>query len=109
MSTRNFTHINESFTCAFCGREVHPLKIGGCRNHCPYCLSSVHVDLLPGDRSNPCKGRLEATGYETNPKKGLVLIFTCVKCGKITKNKAATEDPEQPDDYDQILLLSPKL
>ena len=29
--------------------------------------------------------------------------------GKITKNKAATEDPEQPDDYDQILLLSPKL
>lgn len=108
MNTRNFTHINESFTCEYCHKEILPLKEGGCRNHCPFCLSSKHVDIMPGDRANSCHGQLKAIGYEPNPKKGLVLIFKCGKCSAITRNKSAADDPQQPDDYDLILSLTPK-
>ncbi|MBO7505538.1 RNHCP domain-containing protein [bacterium] len=47
--------INESFICVNCGREV-PLASKTCRNHCPYCFASLHVDgEIPGDRSSICK------------------------------------------------------
>ena len=42
---------NESFTCKVCGRLVVPNGAGSDhRNHCPYCLSSQHLDIEPGDR-----------------------------------------------------------
>ncbi len=101
----NFTHINESFKCEHCGADVPPAS-SGCRNHCPYCLTSKHVDVNPGDRANPCKGLLKATSYELDAKKGIVLIFTCSKCGARTRNKSNHEDPVSPDDYNKILALS---
>ena len=45
----NFTEIDEEFICENCGRKVEPLGYS-CRNHCPYCLYSKHVDINPGDR-----------------------------------------------------------
>ena len=42
----------ESFTCKVCGRLVTPGGAGSDhRNHCPNCLSSLHVDIEPGDRN----------------------------------------------------------
>jgi len=108
MSTKNFTHINESFICEYCHEEVKPLADGGCRNHCPFCLSSKHVDNKPGDRGNDCHGQLQAVGYEPHPKKGLVLIFECQKCGFTGRNKSAVDDSVQPDNYELILSLTPK-
>ncbi|MBR7037477.1 RNHCP domain-containing protein [bacterium] len=35
--------INESFRCVNCGQEI-PLAPKTCRNHCPYCFTSLHVD-----------------------------------------------------------------
>ena len=36
---------NEIFTCKVCGREIIPYGAGsGHRNHCPNCLSSLHVE-----------------------------------------------------------------
>ncbi|MBQ2600698.1 RNHCP domain-containing protein [bacterium] len=35
--------INESFTCINCKKEI-PLAAKTCRNHCPYCFTSLHVD-----------------------------------------------------------------
>ena len=36
---------HDSFTCRVCGRLVVPEAAGsGHRNHCPNCLSSLHVD-----------------------------------------------------------------
>lgn len=101
-----FTHINESFVCEFCHRKVAPAETG-CRNHCPHCLTSKHVDINPGDRANSCQGLLQAIGYELDGKKGIVLLFKCKKCGQVTRNKAM-RDGEMPDDYDKILSLTPK-
>lgn len=45
----NFTEIDEEFICEHCGQHVPKLGYS-CRNHCPYCLYSKHVDVNPGDR-----------------------------------------------------------
>ena len=44
----NFTEIDEEFICENCGKKVGKLGYS-CRNHCPYCLYSKHVDKNPGD------------------------------------------------------------
>ena len=50
----------ESFTCKSCGRLVTSGGAGsGHRNHCPNCLSSLHVDIEPGDRASDCGGLME--------------------------------------------------
>ena len=42
---------NDTFSCRVCDRLVFPTPTGGDhRNHCPNCLSSLHVDQEPGDR-----------------------------------------------------------
>ena len=41
---------NDSFTCKVCGRLVVSMGAGSDhRNHCPNCLSSLHLDIEPGD------------------------------------------------------------
>ena len=104
--SKNFTRINDSFTCEHCHKFVAPAD-KTCRNHCPHCLYSKHVDKLPGDRANPCKGLLKPIGYELDSKKGIVLIFECQRCHERTRNKALTEEQTMPDDYDLILSLTP--
>mgnify|MGYP002707339772 FL=1 len=48
---------NEAFVCKVCGRTVVPQGAGSeHRNHCPNCLSSLHVDIEPGDRAADCGG-----------------------------------------------------
>ena len=45
----------DSFTCKVCGRLVVADAAGSAhRNHCPNCLSSLHVDEEPGDRASDC-------------------------------------------------------
>lgn len=102
----NFTHRNESFRCEFCSASVLPASVG-CRNHCPVCLSSKHVDVKPGDRQNPCHGQLAAMGYELDSRKGLVILFKCKRCGQSTRN-VALQTGDMPDDYDKILALTKK-
>ena len=86
-----FTEIDEAFVCEHCGRQVEPLGYS-CRNHCPYCLHSKHVDVNPGDREETCHGELVPIDIEINSKKGYVVVFKCIKCGKIRKNKLAEDD-----------------
>ncbi|MGE0174519.1 MAG: RNHCP domain-containing protein [Oligoflexales bacterium] len=102
-----FTKINESFVCIECGREV-PAASSTCRDHCPYCLHSLHVDHSPGDRQNPCRGVLVPQGYELQSKKGIMLIYRCRTCGGTVRNKAVLDDKNAPDDYDKILGMTPK-
>ena len=40
-----FTEIDEKFICENCGKKVPKLGYS-CRNHCPYCLHSKHVDKI---------------------------------------------------------------
>lgn len=42
----------ETFTCKVCGSIISPENAGSShRNHCNKCLSSMHVDNKPGDRT----------------------------------------------------------
>ena len=102
METSKFTEIDEEFICENCGKKVPKLGYS-CRNHCPFCLYSKHVDIYPGDRSEECHGLLEPIEIEINNKKGYVIVFKCQKCGKIRKNKVAKDD-----DMEQIIKISAK-
>ena len=97
-----FTKIDEDFICENCGSKVSKLGYT-CRNHCPVCLYSKHVDINPGDRQEEWHGLLEPIGLEMSNKKGYVIIFKCKKCGAIRKNKAAEDD-----NMDLLIKLSAK-
>lgn len=97
--------MDNGFICAHCGREVLPLGYTS-RNHCPFCLWSLHLDVNPGDRASDCGGLLEPVGAELSPKKGYVIIHKCTKCGEIRRNKAAPEAKVQPDNLPLIISLT---
>ncbi|UCH27864.1 MAG: RNHCP domain-containing protein [Trueperaceae bacterium] len=97
---------NETFRCVNCGAQVPPLVGGGYRNHCPHCLYSLHVDIDPGDRANPCRGVLKPFAVEYHGKKGWMIISRCERCHEVCRNKAALDDPQCPDDFDVIIALS---
>ncbi|MBX8463841.1 MULTISPECIES: RNHCP domain-containing protein [unclassified Deinococcus] len=108
MSGRRFTVVgtNNAFTCGFCGAEVQPLRNGSVRNHCPECLHSRHVDILPGDRACTCQGDMEPVAVEQSGKKGWIITHRCQKCGFEGRNRAATDDPDQPDSWDALIAVS---
>ena len=86
-----FTKNDEGFVCINCGKIVEPLKYSP-RDHCPYCLCSLHIDNMPGDRANECKGILRPINLEYSQNKGFVLIYRCEKCHMLHKNKVADDD-----------------
>jgi hypothetical protein len=92
-----FVEIDEEFVCENCGHKVPKLNYS-CRNHCPKCLFSKHVDKDPGDRLELCHGLLRPIGFENNAKKGYTIVFRCDKCGMIRKNKMADDD-----DFDLLM------
>jgi hypothetical protein len=103
--SRKFTVINESFACAHCGAEVQPLAQGSCRNHCPQCFHSLHLDINPGDRAANCGGLLIPVAIEEHKKKGYMVVHRCQACGHTTRNKLALDDPNQPDSFDRVLEI----
>ncbi len=81
---------DEEFICENCSKKVEKLNYTS-RDHCNYCLYSKHVDNLPGDRENPCKGILEPIGYMFKDGKEQI-IYKCLKCDKKIKNIIAKDD-----------------
>ena len=63
-----FIKNDESFECINCHKKVEKLKYTS-RDHCNFCLHSIHVDIMPGDRKNSCKGLLVPKYIETTSKK----------------------------------------
>lgn len=105
--TPKFTRINESFLCTVCGRHVPPAS-GTCRDHCPFCLTSLHVDRNPGDRSAECGGILKPYGYSQRAGKGWMIHYCCTKCNTKRINKFLEIDEHQADSFDALLALSGK-
>lgn len=98
---KNFIKINESFSCLNCGKPNNEAD-KTCRNHCKYCLWSLHVDaLIPGDREETCHGKMYPLKVEPDSKKGYMITHKCEKCGKTTRNKAASDD-----NFDLMISLS---
>jgi DNA-directed RNA polymerase subunit RPC12/RpoP len=94
---------NTGFRCAVCERDVRPLTNGSYRNHCPFCLSSLHVDVTPGDRRETCDGVMVAVDVKRS-RKGLQIVHECERCGVKRVNRVA-QDSDQSDDPELLGLL----
>jgi hypothetical protein len=103
----------EDFRCAYCRTHIttDPLIAGvKNRNHCPYCLSSKHVDQnKAGDRLSACRAEMKPIGltlkkirkkYGPQNQGELMLIHQCTGCDKISINRIAADD-----DADKILAV----
>ncbi len=105
MESKRFLKNDGGFICENCGKEVLPLGYTS-RNHCPFCLWSLHLDVNPGDRESDCGGKMRPVKAEPDPKKGYVLLHRCEKCGALRRNKTAHEAKVQPDDLKKIIALT---
>ena len=105
METKRFTKNDSGFVCAHCGKEVAPLGYTS-RNHCPHCLWSLHVDVLPGDRANACGGAMEPIGALPDARRGYILLHRCTRCGEVRRNRAAHEAKVQPDNMRLLIALT---
>ena len=95
---------NTGFICLNCTKIIEKLTNGSYRNHCPFCLYSLHVDNWPGDRANACQGLMEPVGLTYKPKKGWQIIHRCLKCAATSVNKVAI-DTDQADDGQKVAQI----
>lgn len=105
METKRFRKINEGFVCRNCKQKVFALHNGSCRNHCPSCLYSLHVDCMPGDRSESCEGLMKPISIDLDARRGQLVVHQCAKCGTLRRNKLALSDSFQPDHYDTVIQI----
>ena len=104
---RNFIGTgNDGFTCDHCGLEVLPLSRGSYRNHCPRCLWSRHVDVVPGDRAERCGGLMEPVEVSGSTARGWTVTHRCTECGMRRPNRAVLDDPLQPDSLETLVELA---
>ena len=83
----------DAFTCKVCGRLVTPEDAGSRhRNHCPNCLTSLHLDVEPGDRSADCGGLMEPIGVWVRKGGEWAIIHRCRRCGALGSNRTAADD-----------------
>ena len=84
---------NEDFVCQNCGKSVAKHPTGSARNHCSFCLCSLHLDAeFPGDRASDCGGIMRPIGTDYRKNKGDMIVHECEKCGKKILNKVAPDD-----------------
>jgi DNA-directed RNA polymerase subunit RPC12/RpoP len=97
---------NTDFECMVCQKQVMKLQNGSYRNHCPFCLSSLHVDeKVPGDRKSACLGIMIGDQLKFSGKKGWQIVHKCKKCGTEKVNKIAEGD-NQSDDWAEVVKLT---
>ncbi len=82
-----------TFICFYCKEKVS-LQAPGTknRNHCPFCLHSLHVDEQVGDRKSSCNGDMTPIGKVLKLDGEEVIVHECVKCGFQRKNRIAGDD-----------------
>ena len=102
MEQKHFKNNDSGFVCAVCGAKVPPLGYSS-RNHCNKCLSSLHVDIMPGDRACECRGIMKPIFAEPDSRRGYIISQKCEKCGEIHRCRSAEDDP-----VDLIIELTSK-
>lgn len=76
-----------------CGWLAGPQGAGSDhRNHCPNCLSSLHVDVEPGDRASGCGGVMEPIAVWVRKGGEWAVIHRCRRCGALSSNRTAADD-----------------
>ncbi len=88
---------NSGFDCENCGAAVLAVTNGSYRNHCPFCLHSLHVDETPGDRRSSCGALMPPVGITRHNRKGPQIVHRCSRCCAESVNRVAS-DTVQPDD-----------
>ena len=85
-----------AFPCASCGRIV-PAAAPGTRhrNHCPCCLSSLHVDVTVGDRRSGCRSVMEPIALWVKDDGEWAIVHRCRGCGKVNTNRLAGDDDDR--------------
>ena len=96
MTKKGFIRKVEDFTCEYCGNFVAG---DGYTNHCPKCLYSKHVDIVPGDRKASCGGLMKPI-LVTGTQKEYVLTHKCILCGYEKVNKVSSGD-----DFDTLISI----
>lgn len=92
---------DEAFNCANCSRRVAMIAAGTRnRNHCPFCLFSLHVaeGRKQDDRRSTCRGLMEPIAISAQKDGEWSLVHRCVACGDIKTNRISGDD-------DTVLLL----
>lgn len=89
----SFRKYDKSFICINCRKKVNKL-IYSSRDHCPFCLYSIHIDYLPGDRKNKCKGILEPINLRLLNQK-MQIEYICKKCKYHLYNIVAKDDDKK--------------
>jgi hypothetical protein len=69
-------------------------------------MCSLHVDDVPGDRGANCGGLMECIAVEPDARRGWMLTHRCTACGAVRRNRAAVDDPRQPDDFERLLEVA---
>jgi hypothetical protein len=106
---RNPVALNEGFTCGQCGETVLPAGRGIQRNHCPSCLYSRHVDVVPGDRAEGCGGLMAPVALERVAADEVILRHRCVVCGEQRRVRAALRSDVQPDSQRALRAISARV
>lgn len=97
LQTPKFQKRVEDFDCEHCR---HHVKGTGYTNHCPKCLWSKHVDVLPGDRAETCGGMMRPIAVEgTTPS--YRIVHRCEKC-KLERKVDVSDN----DDSDALIELA---
>lgn len=94
---KRFARRVEDFECQRCGAAV---RGGGYTNHCPACLWSRHVDVLPGDRRAECGALMEPVGLESAGGREWI-VHRCTACGLERRNRRAAAD-----DFESALAVA---
>jgi len=109
------------FICSHCQKQISTDNLFGSnhRNHCPYCLWSLHKDeKWSGDRLSTCQKEMEPIGltfknegvdkFTGKPKQGeILLIHHCLGCDKISINRIGADD--KPEEILKIFAKSKTL
>lgn len=62
------------------------------RNHCPNCLTSLHLDNEPGDRAADCGGQMEPVAVWVRKGGEWAIVHRCTRCGTLRSNRTAADD-----------------
>ncbi|HEY4718945.1 MAG TPA: RNHCP domain-containing protein [Anaerolineales bacterium] len=95
--SRHFQRTIEDFVCGQCGFTVQGT---GYTNHCPCCLWSRHVDVMPGDRQADCGGLMRPVAVEVKAN-GYRILHRCQICGAEKWNQASPAD-----DFDRLVAIA---
>lgn len=83
----------DAFTCKLCGRLVVSDGAGtNHRNHCPNCLTSLHLDIEPGDRASDCGGLMDPIAVWVKKGGEWAIVHRCRRCGEMSSNRVAADD-----------------